>query len=56
MTDNSSAEEVVRSNPEDFHTLYVRLRDRFQNNTDVEKERLISEFEQLKPGPRETTR
>ena len=56
MTDNSTAQEVVRSNPEDFHILYVRLRERFQKNTDVEKERLLSEFDQLKPGPRETTR
>ena len=56
MTDNSTAQEVVRSNPDDFHTRYVRLRERFQKNTDVEKLRLLSEFEQLKTGLRETTR
>ena len=54
LADNSTSHEVVRSNPEDFHTLYARQRERFKTNIDNEQERLLSEFEQLKPWPPES--
>ena len=47
VNENATAHEVLRATPPDFMLLYVRLRERFQQNTDVKKERVLKEFESL---------
>ena len=54
VQDNDAAQEAVRATCEDYKTLYARLRERFQKNFEVEKEKLQTEFEQLKPRSKET--
>ena len=49
MQDDDAAQEVVRETSEDYKILYARLREKFQKNSEVEKEKLQTEFEQLKP-------
>ena len=56
VNENSMAQEIVRACPKDFRLLYVRLRERFQLNTDVEKDRLQTEFEEIRPQAKETLR
>ena len=53
---NDAAQEVVRATSEDYNILYARLNERFQKNSDVEKEKLQMEFEKLKPRSKETSR
>ena len=55
MNENKTAQEVLRATLQDFMLLYVHLRERFQQNTDIEKEKHLQEFENLKLG-RDTLR
>ena len=56
---NEITQEAVRPCPDNFVLLCISLRERFRQNTDVEKDRLRTDFEQLKltqkKSPREIT-
>ena len=57
MQDNLAAQDVIRAdNSRDFFVLFKKLRERFQINSDLEKERLLTEFYKLVRKPTETLR
>ena len=51
---NVAAQEVGRATGEDYKILYARLKQKIQKNSEVENEKLQTEFEQLKPRSKET--
>ena len=56
VSENEAAQDVVRSTPEDFLILFFRLKEKFQRNSEVEKEKLIQEFHSIGMKAKETLR
>ena len=56
MHDNDAAKRVIRTTSEDCKILNVRLREMFQNCSEVENKKLQMELEQLKPRSKENPR
>ena len=56
VNENNLAQKIVRDRPKDFKLLYVRLRERFLRNMDVEKDKLQTEFNEIRPQAKETLR
>ena len=57
MQDNLAAQDVIRADiSRDFFVHFKRLRERFQINSDLEKERLLTEFYKMALKPKETLR
>jgi hypothetical protein len=57
MQENLAGQEVIRSDvSKDFYQLFQRLKERFQINSDIEKERLLQEFHSLARNKSESLR
>jgi hypothetical protein len=58
MQDNAAAQEVIRAhgNTGDFVILFEKLKQRFQVNSEIEKEKLVTEFQHMVIGPKESIR
>ena len=57
MQDNSAARDIIRSDTSrDFYGLFRSLKNRFQINSEIEKEKLVQNFQSMVRGPKETPR
>ena len=57
MQDSISGQDVIRADGSgNFAQLYKNLKDRFQVNTELAKEKLVEEFQSLVKKPQETLR
>ena len=56
MQDNAAAQEVIRAHGKsgDFVLLFGKLKQRFQVNSDIEKEKLVTEFQRMGIGSKES--
>ena len=52
--DNEMTQKVVWSCPDNFYVLCTRLPERFQQNSDVQKERLLTDFKIMKHTQKES--
>ena len=57
MQDNTAARDVIRADTSrDFYGLFRSLKNRFQINSEIEKEKLVQKFQMMVRGPKETPR